>query len=63
MSEREPTSFLFVTQYFPPERGAAQVRLGAVTRVLERLGHRVARRQPRRMLTGSPAERNADLCQ
>ncbi|MCU1370359.1 MAG: hypothetical protein JWO77_1553 [Ilumatobacteraceae bacterium] len=41
MTEREPTSFLFVTQYFPPERGAAQVRLGAVTRVLERLGHRV----------------------
>jgi glycosyltransferase involved in cell wall biosynthesis len=32
---------LFVTQYFPPERGAAQVRLGAVTREVQRLGHRV----------------------
>ena len=34
-------SFLFVTQYFPPERGAAQVRLGSVTRELARRGHRV----------------------
>lgn len=34
-------SFLFVTQYFPPERGAAQVRLGAVTREVYRRGHRV----------------------
>jgi glycosyltransferase involved in cell wall biosynthesis len=38
---RSSRSFLFVTQYFPPERGAAQVRLGAVTRQLHRLGHRV----------------------
>ncbi len=37
----EPSSFLFVTQYFPPERGAAQVRIGAVTRELARRGHRV----------------------
>jgi glycosyltransferase involved in cell wall biosynthesis len=34
-------SFLFVTQYFPPERGAAQVRLGAVTREVHSRGHRV----------------------
>jgi glycosyltransferase involved in cell wall biosynthesis len=34
-------SFLFVTQYFPPERGAAQVRLGAITQELRRRGHRV----------------------
>ncbi len=34
-------SFLFVTQYFPPERGAAQVRLGSVTRELQRRGHDV----------------------
>ncbi len=42
MSMPEPaTSFLFVTQYYPPERGAAQVRLGAVTREVHRRGHRV----------------------
>jgi glycosyltransferase involved in cell wall biosynthesis len=35
------TSFLFVTQYFPPERGAAQVRLAAVTREVQRRGHAV----------------------
>lgn len=34
-------SFLFVSQYFPPERGAAQVRLGAVTRELSKQGHLV----------------------
>ena len=34
-------SFLFVTQHHPPERGAAQVRLGAVTRHLADAGHRV----------------------
>ena len=34
-------SFLFVTQYFPPERGAAQVRLGAITADLARRGHDV----------------------
>lgn len=43
---RRPTrdlrpSFLFVTQYFPPERGAAQVRIGAVTRALAARGHDV----------------------
>ena len=42
MSTRSPAGrFLFVTQYFPPERGAAQVRLGAVTREVHRLGHPV----------------------
>ena len=34
-------SFLVVTQYFPPERGAAQVRLGAITAELVRRGHTV----------------------
>ncbi len=34
-------SFAFVTQYYPPEVGAAQVRLGAVTRELHRRGHPV----------------------
>lgn len=34
-------SFLVVTQYFAPERGAAQVRLGALTRELHRRGARV----------------------
>jgi colanic acid biosynthesis glycosyl transferase WcaI len=34
-------SFLLVTQYFPPERGAAQVRLGAMARQLVRRGHHV----------------------
>jgi glycosyltransferase involved in cell wall biosynthesis len=33
--------FLFLTQYFPPEIGASQVRLGAFTRELVRLGHEV----------------------
>ena len=33
--------FLVVTQYYPPERGAAQVRLGALTRELHRLGNEV----------------------
>lgn len=39
---RGPASFLFVTQYYPPERGAAQVRIGAIVRTLARRGHRVA---------------------
>jgi glycosyltransferase involved in cell wall biosynthesis len=34
-------SFLFVTQYFPPEQGAVQVRLRSVTGELVRRGHRV----------------------
>lgn len=34
-------SFTLVTQYFPPERGAAQVRLGSVVRQLAARGHRV----------------------
>jgi glycosyltransferase involved in cell wall biosynthesis len=34
-------SFVFVTQYFPPEQGAVQVRLGSVTAELVRRGHRV----------------------
>ena len=38
---RTPASFLLVSQYFPPERGAAQVRLGAVVRELHRRGARV----------------------
>ncbi|MCX7783847.1 MAG: glycosyltransferase family 4 protein [Meiothermus sp.] len=33
--------FLFLTQYFPPEIGAAQVRLASVVRELVRLGHQV----------------------
>lgn len=33
--------FLFLTQYFPPEIGAAQVRLASVVRELVRLGHEV----------------------
>jgi glycosyltransferase involved in cell wall biosynthesis len=32
---------LLVTQYYPPERGAAQVRLGSVVAELTRRGHRV----------------------
>jgi glycosyltransferase involved in cell wall biosynthesis len=36
-----PASFLVVTQYYPPERGAAQTRLGAVVAELDRRGHRV----------------------
>lgn len=35
------TSYLVVTQYYPPERGAAQVRLSAVTAELARRGNRV----------------------
>jgi colanic acid biosynthesis glycosyl transferase WcaI len=35
------SSFLLVTQYFPPERGAAQVRLAAVVKQLRRFGHHV----------------------
>lgn len=34
-------SFLVVTQYFPPELGAAQIRLGAMVHELSRRGHRV----------------------
>ena len=33
--------FLFLTQYFPPEIGAPQVRLAAMARELVRLGHEV----------------------
>jgi len=33
--------FLILTQYFAPERGATQVRLAALTRVLARLDHTV----------------------
>ncbi len=33
--------FLFLTQYFPPEMGAPQVRLASLVRELSRLGHRV----------------------
>ena len=33
--------FLILTQYFPPEVGAMQVRLAAMARELVRLGHRV----------------------
>jgi len=33
--------FLILTQYFPPEVGAPQVRLAAVVRELSRLGHEV----------------------
>ncbi len=33
--------FLLLTQYFPPEIGAAQVRLASITRELLRLGHQV----------------------
>src|SRR5438552_7663133 len=33
--------FLILTQYFPPEVGAPQVRLAAVARELGRLGHEV----------------------
>lgn len=35
-------SFVIVTQYFPPERGAAQVRLAAVAEHLDRRGHPVS---------------------
>jgi len=33
--------FLILTQYFPPEVGASQVRLSALARELKRLGHEV----------------------
>jgi colanic acid biosynthesis glycosyl transferase WcaI len=33
--------FLFITQYFPPETGASQLRLSSVVRELSKLGHRV----------------------
>lgn len=33
--------FLLITQYFPPEVGAPQVRLSALTRQLSQLGHEV----------------------
>ena len=33
--------FLLLTQYFPPEVGASQVRLGAVARALKQYGHDV----------------------
>ena len=33
--------FLVLTQYFPPENGAPQVRLAAFARVLRKLGHEV----------------------
>ncbi|MCB1040027.1 MAG: glycosyltransferase family 4 protein [Acidimicrobiales bacterium] len=35
-----PGSFLIVTQYYAPERGAAQVRLGALAKQLQRRGAR-----------------------
>ena len=35
------TGFTLVTQYYPPERGAAQVRLSAIVEQLRRLGHTV----------------------
>lgn len=38
---REGTDFLIVTQYFPPETGAAQMRLSSVARALTATGHRV----------------------
>ena len=45
VDEAEPLddgpSFLIVTQYFAPERGAAQVRLAAIADELTKLGHRV----------------------
>ena len=34
----DPGSFLVVTQYYPPERGAAQTRLAALSRELHRRG-------------------------
>ena len=33
--------FLIITQYFPPEVGAAQTRLAATSRSLQQLGHSV----------------------
>jgi glycosyltransferase involved in cell wall biosynthesis len=39
--ERTTMRFLVLTQYFPPEVGAAQVRLAAVVRELVKLGHQV----------------------
>src|SRR6266704_2447526 len=40
--------FLFLTQYFAPEVGAAPLRLGAVIRQLRELGHEVE------VITGMP---------
>lgn len=40
-SSADPASFLIVTQYYAPERGAAQVRLGALARELRRRRARV----------------------
>lgn len=36
-----PMRFTLVTQYYPPERGAAQVRLGSIVRDLASRGHAV----------------------
>jgi glycosyltransferase involved in cell wall biosynthesis len=36
-----PMRFLILTQYYPPEVGAAQLRLSAMARELTRLGHEV----------------------
>lgn len=41
--------FLILTQYYPPETGAAQVRLSSVAQELRRSGHEVA------VLTGMPS--------
>lgn len=38
MARRRPSDVQLVTQYYPPERGAAQVRLGAVVAELVRRG-------------------------
>ena len=43
-----PMRFLILTQYYPPEVGAAQVRLSATVRELVRLGHEVE------VVTGMP---------
>jgi glycosyltransferase involved in cell wall biosynthesis len=40
-AEGEAMSFLYVTQYFPPEVGAVPARLGAITEQLVARGHRV----------------------
>ena len=36
-----PMRFLILTQYYPPEVGAPQVRLAATARELVRCGHEV----------------------
>jgi glycosyltransferase involved in cell wall biosynthesis len=38
---RREVDFVIVSQYFPPERGAAQIRLGALCLELTRAGHTV----------------------